>query len=348
MAKRKDYFTAICDISKAFGTTMGKDALLELIVSSAIDSMNAKAACLFLSDDEQGVFVPSAQKGLSENYLHARPTQARDIVSILLKKGYLTIKDATTDPRTENHDLKKAEGIVSILDVPVMVSDRMIGLLALYTATPRDFNKDEIAFLAALAEQGGMAIERARLLSRIQKNTLLFLELASKINSSLDITQVLEYLTEETCKALGLKGASIRLVNSETGEQELVTTYGLSKTFLDKGPVASEKSITEAMKGETVVIEDVATDKRLQYPKETAAEGIRSMLCVPIKSREEVIGVMRLFSATHREFPEDVIMMVEALAHTGALAIQNASMFLQLQEDKKDLEEDIWSHRSWF
>jgi hypothetical protein len=42
------------------------------------------------------------------------------------------------------------------------------------------------------------------------------------------------------------------------------------------------------------------------------------------------------------------MVMVEALAHQGGLAIQNASMYLKLQEDKKNLEEDIWSHRSWF
>lgn len=43
-----------------------------------------------------------------------------------------------------------------------------------------------------------------------------------------------------------------------------------------------------------------------------------------------------------------VMLVVKALAHQGGLAIQNASMYLQLQEDKKSLEEDIWSHRSWF
>jgi 3-methyladenine DNA glycosylase Tag len=41
-------------------------------------------------------------------------------------------------------------------------------------------------------------------------------------------------------------------------------------------------------------------------------------------------------------------MLVEALAHAGALAIQNASMYLKLQHDKESLEKDIWSHRSWF
>jgi GAF domain-containing protein len=97
-----------------------------------------------------------------------------------------------------------------------------------------------------------------------------------------------------------------------------------------------------------VVIEDVASDPRIQYPKETVEEGIQSMLCVPIKSREEVIGVMRLFSENKRKFSDDTIMMVEALAHSGGLAIQNAAMYLQLKEDKESLEQDIWSHRSWF
>jgi len=61
-----------------------------------------------------------------------------------------------------------------------------------------------------------------------------------------------------------------------------------------------------------------------------------------------VIGVMRLYSAVKRDYPEDLLMLVEALAHSGALAIQNASMYLQLQKDKENLEKDVWSHRSWF
>ena len=49
-----------------------------------------------------------------------------------------------------------------------------------------------------------------------------------------------------------------------------------------------------------------------------------------------------------REFTEDDIMLTVAMAHQGGLAIQNASMYLMLQEDKKDLEQDFWSHRLWF
>jgi GAF domain-containing protein len=348
MTKRNNYFKTFCKISKAFGTTLSKERLLDLIVHSAIDTMDAKAACLFLADEEKDVFVPMAQKGLSENYLHASPIQAKKIVNEILKGGYLSFYDATTDSRLENLEAKKAEGIASILTVPVMVKEKAIGVLSLYTAEHRDFSKDEIDFLAALADQGGIAIGRARLFERMNKNSMLFLDLASSINSTLDIKQVLHILTGEICEALGMKGVLIRLLNHETGDLDLVASYGLSEEFQNKGPVSIKKSIAQALKGETVIIEDVSSDERLQYKDEIVKEGVVSMLCVPIKAKEEVIGVMSLFSGADREYPEDVIILVNALAHTGGLAIQNASMYLSLQEDKKSLEEDMWSHRSWF
>jgi len=348
MTQRNNYFKTFCKISKAFGTTLGKEKLLDLIVHSAIDTMDAKAACLFLSDEEENVFVPVAQKGLSDNYLHANPMRARKLVDEILKRGYLAFHDAATDPRLENLEAKKAEGIASILSVPVMVKDQAIGVLSLYAGEPRDFSQDEIDFLSALADQGGIAIAQARLFERINQNSMLFLDLASSINSTLDIKQILHILSAEICEALNMKGVAIRLMNNETGHLELVTSYGLSEEFQNKGPVAIEKIIAQALKGETVIIDDVASDDRLQYKAEIVKEGVVSILCIPIKVKEEVIGVMSLFSSTARRYPEDVIILVNALAHTGGLAIQNASMYLSLQEDKKSLEEDMWSHRSWF
>jgi GAF domain-containing protein len=348
MTQQPSYFQTFCKISKAFGTTLSGEQLVEMIVASSMEAMLAKAACLFLADEAKDVFVPVAQKGLSENYLHAKPMHAKTIVGAILKGGYLHIKDATSDPRVEHHEVKKSEGIASILVVPVMVQDKAIGVLSLYTAQPRDFSAEEIEFLSALAEQGGMAIERARLLDRLRNNSQLFLELSSSINSTLDIKQILHILTAEICRALGMKGALIRLINEETGTLDLIATYGLSAEFLDKGPVSAEKSIAETLKGKTVVVEDVAAFEQIQYRQEHLKEGVVSMLSVPIKSKQKVIGVMRLYSAVKRDYPEDLLMLVEALAHSGALAIQNASMYLQLQKDKENLEKDVWSHRSWF
>jgi GAF domain-containing protein len=348
MTKEKDYFRTFCMVSKAFGTTLSSEKLLDLIVQSAIDTMDAKAACLFLAEQDKDIFVPVAQKGLSDRYLHQKPMKARRIVEEIIEGGHLYFRDATSDPRLEHHEAKKAEGIATILSVPVIVRNRTTGILSLYTADTRDFSEDDIDFLAALAEQGGTAIEHARLLDRIQKNATLFLDLASDINSSLDIKKILNNLTVDVCRALGMKGAAIRLLDRDSGELKLVASYGLSNEFLNKGPVSATTSATQALKGETLVIDDATTDDRIQYKKEMKKEGIGSMIVTPIKSRDEVIGVLRLYASVKREFPEDFITVVQALAHQGALAIQNATMYLALQKDKEDLEQDIWSHRSWF
>lgn len=348
MAEEINYFKTICKVSKAFGSTLSQSKLLELIVTSAIETMNAKAACLFLADEAEDTFIPVAQKGLSDKYLHAQPLHAKMIVGAVLKGGYLAIRDATKDPRVENHAMKKAEGIASILDVPVMVRDKAIGILALYTAEPRDFSEDEIDFLSALAEHGGRAIEIARLLERIRRNSTLFLDLAANINSSLDIKKILHNMTADICEAFGMKGVLIRLLNKQSGNLELVASYGLSEDFLNKGPVAAQKTLSKLLKGETVVIGDVETEPSLEYRDAVRKEGIVSMLVVPIKAKDEVIGIMRLCSGVKRDFSDDLIMLVTALAQTGGLAIQNAAMYLTLQNDMRDLKEDIWSHRSWF
>jgi GAF domain-containing protein len=348
MTTNNDYFQAFSNISQAFGTAATVDELLQLIVQSATETMNAKAACLFLEDHKQNVYVPKVRFGLSDKYMHANPIKAKKLVTALQEKGFFMFEDATTDPRLENHEAKREEGIASILTVEVKVGGRLIGILSLYTAKPHKFTDQEVVFIKALASNGGIALKKARLLERIEKNSMLFLELASAINSSLDIKEVLRSMSEKSCNAFGMKGVGIRLFNEDTKSLNMVASYGLSEAFLSKGYVTSEKSVTEALQGKTVVIEDLSKDKRLQYPEETKEEGIKSMVCVPIRSREKIIGVMRLYSPCIRRYPQDFLIVMEAIAHAGALAIQNASMYLALKEDKKSLEEDIWSHRLYF
>ena len=348
MTRDTDYFKTFCKISKAFGTAITKQELLDLIVNSAIETMAGKAACLFLQDAKQDVFVPVAQQGLSDTYLHANPMKAKRIVGALKKEGFLAFPDATADPRLENHEAKRKEGIASLLTVPVTVKDRTIGVLSLYTGTRRDFEPDEIDFLQALAEHGGIAIEKTRLVNRLQKLSMLFLDLASSINSSLDIQEVLSNLTENICDTLGMKGVLIRLLDEDSGTLKLVASHGLSDQFLEVGSLTTTETAARALKGETIVISDATTDERIQFREAMKKEGLVSTIITPILARDQVIGVMRLYSSVQRKFPSDFMVMVEALAHQGGLAIQNASMYLELQEDKKNLEEDIWSHRSWF
>jgi len=344
---KNDYFRIFCKVSRAFGTTLDKDEILQLIVKSAVDTMKGKAACLWLVDEETNEFVAVAQKGLSKKYfgLHIN---AEKIATVVRKEGYLHARDATTDQRLDYHKAKRAEGIASMLIVPVKVKDRLIGVLSLYTSDTRDFSEEEMEFLTALAEQGGMAIENARLFEKILENTRLFHDIAANINSTLDVKKIMHILSAELAEALGVKASAVLFIDRDKGTLELMASYGLSEKYLDRGPLSVEKSMADTLKGKPVVIKDATSDKRVQYRKEKEEEGIVSILSVPIMAKEEVIGALRLYSGVKREFTEDEIMLVTALAHQGGLAIQNGSMYLMLQQDMKDLKDDIWSHRSWF
>ncbi len=351
MTTQKDYYQSLSKLSREFGTTKDQDKLLNLIVTTAKNTMKAKAAALFIMDEESDSKEKNAavaQVGLSDKYIHAGVGHAGKITPQLLKDGYIYIRDATTDPRLINHEAKKAEGIGSVLTVPVMVKGKMLGILTLYTSEMRNFSKDEIEFLSILAEQGGISLENASLINKLRENAQIFLDLAANISSSLNVKTILQKLTEDVAKTLDIKAASVRLLDENKQTLKLVASYGLSNKYLNKGPVSAEKSIAMALKGKPVVVNNACDDEGVQYKKEKKEEGIVSILCVPIKSQNDVIGVLRLYSDRERAFTDDEIILVTALAYQGGLAIQNASMYLMIQNDMKDLQANIWSHKSWF
>ena len=110
-------------------------------------------------------------------------------------------------------------------------------------------------------------------------------------------------MTTDLAKALGVKGASIRLLDETEETLELVASCGLSEKYLQKGPVSAQKSIAQALnERKPVIILNAATDKRVQYRNMNQEEGIVTILSVPIKTKEKVIGVLRLYSEVVRHF----------------------------------------------
>ncbi len=344
-----DYIKAISKVGRALGTTIERDKLLDMIVKSAVDTMKAKAACLFLESDEaEDQYIAVAQTGLSKSYVHAAPARMSSTMKLLKKDGFIHYRDAANDERVQNKDSKVKEGIGSILVVPVLSEDEMIGSLALYTAEIRDFSEREIEFLTVLAEQGGMAIQKACLIEKLRNATRIFLQMASNITASTDLKTILQTLTEDVAKALFVKAATIRLLDENRVTLHLAASYGLSEKYLKKGPISAEKSIAQALQGKPVVVKDAATDAGVQYRNEKKEEGIVTILSVPIKSRDEVIGVLRLYSAVPREFTDDEIQFVNAIAYMGGVAIQNMQLLAMLKDDVKDLRENVWIFKSWF
>lgn len=350
MTKSKDFFKVFCRVIKTIQMSNDRAEIFRLIVESAVEVMEAKACSLFLirsRSETDGLFYPAAQVGLSDDYIHSGPARGRDITQDILKKGgYMAVKDAATDPRLENHEAKKKEGIASLLVVPVIAEKDPIGILALYTAEQREFNTEEIDFLKGLADQGGIAILRAHQEYRQKRDLELLASVSEHLSSSLDIKKILHLMTSEITLAFDLLGVTIRLLDGDSKQLKLIASYGLTEKYLEKGPVSS-KRIQTVMRGKSEVVDDVATYD-IDYKAERQAEGIVSMLHLPINVKGNNIGVMGLYSDTKRVALDEDISLMSSIARQCGLAIQNASLYLQLQQDKQNLEEEIWGHKAWF
>lgn len=146
------------------------------------------------------------------------------------------------------------------------------------------------------------------------------------LNAQLDTKVLLEMAARSIVEEFDLKACHFRLLSRDLLSLEHVASYGLSTAFLDKGPVDAEKSVAEAMQGKVVPILDCLSDPRVQYPVAFEKEDIVSMLTVPLKARGQVIGVMRLFTGTRREFPDDEIEFFKVVALFCTSAIVD-SMF---------------------
>lgn len=162
------FLKAIQEVSKTISSTLDIREVLDLIVKKIPEIMNTKAATIRLLDSTGKKLELVASHGLSEKYLNRGPVDAEDSISFALEGKPVAIYDATTDPRIVYRDEAKEEGIKSILVVPIVVRGTIIGIMRLLTDENRDFSQDEIDFAVALAEQGGIAIENARMYERIK------------------------------------------------------------------------------------------------------------------------------------------------------------------------------------
>ena len=160
-------------------------------------------------------------------------------------------------------------------------------------------------------------------------------DVAKSVNSSLSLPQVLVLIAESTAKAMGTKACSVRLLDPMREQLEISAEYGLSPSYILKGPVKVSKSPIDAevLEGRTVQIYEAGGDPRLQYPEEVAREGIASILAVPVCVRDVVIGVMRVYTAEPREFSADEVEFLTAVANLGGIAIENARLYQTLEAE---------------
>jgi YesN/AraC family two-component response regulator len=157
---REDTFE---EIKGAISSTLNLKQVLNLIVEGVVKVMKVKGSSLSLLDKNREKLRVFAYHGLSQNYVEKGPLDSsKSLGEAILSGKYVWVQDAATDTRVQYPREAAREGIASILSVPLIVRNKVIGALRVYTAEPREFSEDERKFLQGFAEQVAMAIENAR------------------------------------------------------------------------------------------------------------------------------------------------------------------------------------------
>ncbi len=367
-----EYFRLFFETAQEILSARNLQSTLDSLVQRTVAALDIKAGGLRLIDEQTGNLDQVASYGLSDSYNNKGALNADQSIPEVLNGKPVCIKDAPNDPRIQYPEAMRTEGIDTILSVPVIAGEKVIGLLRLYCAEPRDFSEEEIEFISALAEMGGLAIANARLYeAEGDKLAAVFTEIGVDLPSTIesrekpldafsiqeidptkclgyfrilhevtqailstqDSKQVMQLIVDKVINIMNVKAAALRLRNETTNELELIVSTGLSEKFLTKGQPHTDQSISATLAGEPVLILDTAKDPRLEYPDETVAEGIASILSLPIVARQRVVGVLRLYSADKRQFSQEEAIFLSALAEISGVAIMNARLYEKTRND---------------
>lgn len=146
-------------------------------------------------------------------------------------------------------------------------------------------------------------------------------EITNGISASNDPEEIMLLTVKSVKSAMQIKGCTLFLINRKTNELEVAASSGLSKEYLEKGPVSSLKSIAQSLEEGPVAITEIMDDPRLQYPEAAQKEGIGSILSVPIQIHSRIIGALRVYTAEKWDFSMDEVNFVQAVAQIAGLAI---------------------------
>jgi GAF domain-containing protein len=340
--REKTFLQLLLDVTKAITSNLNPAEVFELIVRKVPQAVGVDAATLRLLDPSGKKLVLQAAFGLSESYLGRGPVDAEASVLQALAGAPTAVYDAATDPLIHYHDAARDEGIKSILVAPVVIRGRVEGILRLLTRTPRVFEPTETEFVSALAEQCGIAIENARAY-QTQSRQITYLkalaEIGKAISSTHELDDILNLIVRRMPEVMNLKACTIRLIEAADGRLQLKAACGLSDAYLRRGALDEELATHYILLGEPVMIPDATVDLHTIYHKEAAAEGVASILAVPITVRDEPIGMMRLLTKEVRYFSEADINFAMAVAEQGGVAIQNAVAYRKMQDLVSALEQ---------
>jgi GAF domain-containing protein len=309
------------------------DALLRALLERTKELVQADTCAFLLLDPDGDEVVATAALGIEE--------EVEQGVRIPLGRGFAgrvaaerrPIMLPDVDGADIFNPILREKGIKSLLGVPLIADNQLLGVLHVGTLTPREFDDHDRECLELAADRAAIAITHARLFEaeRDARSQLEALQSVTDIAlSKLTLDELLaellprirQILDTDTCAVLLLDEASDELVaRAAVGIEEEVKAgvrIPVGKGFA--GRVAATK--------QPVILEDV--DHADVLNPILREKGIKSLLGVPLLIRDTAIGVLHVGTLTHRKFTREQVDLLQLVAERVALAIERAQLHQEM------------------
>ena len=163
MDKTVTNYETLLKVTKAMSMSKDPEKVVLLTVKSIKTTLDVKGCALFLINPKSDELEVAASSGFSKEYLNKGPVSASRSIVQSLQEGPVAIYDVSDDPRIQYPEAAKNEGIASILSLPIVVGDNIIGCMRVYTSQHWEFTLEDVNFIQALAQISGIIIDMCRL-----------------------------------------------------------------------------------------------------------------------------------------------------------------------------------------
>jgi signal transduction histidine kinase/CheY-like chemotaxis protein len=283
-------------------------------------------------------------------------TAAREIgmVGLVgLERRTVTIDDARTDPRYEWPEAIKLGQQRSMLGVPMLVRDQVLGVIVLNRFNVDPFDERTIGLATTFATQGAIAIQNVQLVQELEQRggdlarsvdeLRVMGEISQAVGSSLDVVEVLTTIVHRAVELSQAEGGSIFEYDAESQLFEVRAVYGTDRGLIERirrhrVTLADTFVGRTAASGRPQQCADLLQQQADPHIEELRSAGWRSLLVVPLLRESEIIGALAVRRRRVGAFSEQSASLLETLANQSAIAIHNARVYRQLEEKTRQLE----------
>jgi signal transduction histidine kinase len=173
-----------------------------------------------------------------------------------------------------------------------------------------------------------------------QQSELLVLSRISAALSGLwDLNAILGVGLDSTLDIMNGTIGEILLIDELTQELSHAVHRGLSKEFVENVRLGLGEGITGsvAKSGKAILLEDISADPRVAHREMVAAEGLKAYICVPLRARDKVLGVLNVASRESRKFTTSDMHLLYAIGDQLGIAVEHARLYERLRKARERL-----------